>query len=228
MAVDSKFTAGSAATYYMTLTPESGANAGKVWNGTSYEAWNDSHVNNYGVLGVRQGTSLEYVFTLPSGCDQGVVHDVSIYAKAGGSYNPLAAGDVYAGGGQLGGPSVLGVVVQPIVSAVGNWQTNTNDLIAFQFAAFGPFTFTLTDQAGSPISVDGDSISFVVSDKLNTWVWQIDSCPVSGPSHNIVTVSQGNTNTGTAGDFKYVLRDRTSGQVLAYGPLLIVQAVNAH
>jgi len=120
------------------------------------------------------------------------------------------------------GIEVGGVTVMPIVATVSAGEVKSKNLTAYQYARLGPFTFSITDQTGASVDLTGHTVVFVASSDCE-YLWQTDST-VSG---NVVTVTDDDTNTGTAGELHYCLRDLTDDTVLARGELLIVSEVDA-
>jgi hypothetical protein len=119
--------------------------------------------------------------------------------------------------------------VVPVYVQIGTGEVLWNEIKAYQFSAFGPFTFQLYDsqKPPEPVDVSGNSITFICYDKDGTHLWQIEDCLVLGTYSNLVKVEQDDTNTADAGNFKYVLRDTTDDKVLATGRLIIEVAADA-
>jgi hypothetical protein len=120
------------------------------------------------------------------------------------------------------------VTITPVVSTVSTGEVKAKNLTAYQFAAFGPFTFTIVDQTATAVNLAGKSITFVAYDPATGKnKWQIESCPISGDDSNLVTVSADDTNTASAGALRYVLRNMTDDTVIARGELLTVADADA-
>jgi hypothetical protein len=113
------------------------------------------------------------------------------------------------------------VSILPLVSTVSSGEVRARNLTAYQHARLS-FTFSIVDQTGAAVDLTGHSVVLVVSAKCER-LWQVD-CTVTG---NVVTVMDDDTNTGTAGEFDYVLRDMTDDTVIARGMLAVVPAVDA-
>jgi hypothetical protein len=126
------------------------------------------------------------------------------------------------------GIATSGIQILPVSATVSAGEVRGRKIVAYQYSRLGPWTFSITDSNGKAVDLDGHDISFVVGDTEDTGtLWQVDGCAVGGPSDNQVTVSQDDTNTGTAGEYKYALRDLTNDSVIARGELTIVPTPDA-
>jgi hypothetical protein len=114
------------------------------------------------------------------------------------------------------------VTITPLQSTVSTGEVTEREIVSYQSAAFGPFTWTVTDSDGNTVDLSEKSVSLVVwADGLpNAIAFQI-SGSVGGDNNNQVTVSQDDTNTGTAGKFGFALMNTTDDTVLARGTLHI-------
>lgn len=118
------------------------------------------------------------------------------------------------------------LTINPVGVTVSSGQVSSNDLIAYQKAAY-TFTFSLHDDKGQPIDLTGKSLSFIVFDPstvtaiytLTTGGGNITVDPVNT---NQVTVQSTNVNTQTIGINKWVLRDTTDVTVLATGTIKVI------
>lgn len=119
--------------------------------------------------------------------------------------------------------------VVPVYVQLGTGEVLWNEIKAYQFAEFGPFTFQLYDsqKPPQPINVNGHDITFICSEQDGTHLWQIEECLVLGTYSNLVKVEADDANMEDAGNFKYVLRDVTDDRVLAVGRLVIEAAADA-
>ena len=86
---------------------------------------------------------------------------------------------------------------------------------------------TITDADGNAIDLNGKTVKLVVyALGSTTKLWQV-SCSVSGTSHNIVEISDIDTNTGTAGTFRYAIWNTTDDVLVGKGTLVIEPEVAA-
>jgi len=133
-----------------------------------------------------------------------------------------------------GGAAFTGgsIVSAPIASTVSAGAVITEDIVAYQHAAFGPYDFTIKDNDENPIDVSGKDLALTVFAKQpNTpavTLWELTSTAgditVSGVDGNLVTVSADDTNTEKAGTWLYDLWNVTDDCILATGGLTIERA----
>ena len=116
-----------------------------------------------------------------------------------------------------------GVQVLPVISTVNTGEVRGRKLVQYQFARLGPFTFSISDQTGTPVDLTGHDIVFIVESTHAEHLWQV----VAIANGNVVTVSEDDSNTATAGEFRFVLRDLTDDTVVARGEFLIVPEADA-
>jgi len=149
----------------------------------------------------------------PGKVELGVIHDV-VYS----------ATDPYA---LLTTISDNQVTISPLAATVSAGSVASNTLTAYQYMDLGPFVWTCLDSTGTAINLSGHTVYLSVFDPgaPTTALWSVLGV-VSGDSSNIVTVSQADTNTGTAGAFGYRLVDTTDDIMLDTGSLTIVEGPN--
>lgn len=122
---------------------------------------------------------------------------------------------MYAAG--AAGPAI--VMTAPTSSTQG--AVSEFDLTAYQNAALGPFTFTAT------VAQTGDNHAFVVYDPEDptTVIFQLTTgagdIAVSGAGDLTITVSQDDTNTGTAGVWGWYLINTSDDVEQSRGSLTI-------
>lgn len=119
------------------------------------------------------------------------------------------------------------VSVTPISVTVSSGQVSDSNITVYQGAAFGPFVFTITDDNGDAVDLGSSALKLSVyaPEDTSSALWSITSgegkLTVGGASNNQVTASDDDTNTGTAGVYRYVLWDTTTDAVRARGVLTI-------
>lgn len=124
--------------------------------------------------------------------------------------------------------SSVSAIGNPVASTVSTGAVSETDLTVYQYAAF-TFAFTIVDSDGTAVSQAGDSHRFQVYaiGAPGTELWASTTADgeiaVSGASNNVVTVTEDDTNTETAGRFRYVLRNTTDDTVVAQGGLRIIE-----
>jgi hypothetical protein len=127
---------------------------------------------------------------------------------------------------------VLDVTFTPVAVTVSAGEVTDNAITAYQHENFGPYIFSVVDADGDAVDLSAASLEFRVYDRDTPSIilWTIDdtgtslgTITVGGASNNQVTVSDDDTNTGTAALFRYVLWDSTNGKVRARGGLHIVE-----
>jgi hypothetical protein len=228
MSITATFLAPAVAAYYAGgLRPQSGQHTGLVWNGTAYEAWSDANVNNYGLSLVRQGTSLQYVLTLPAGCDQTVPHDVGgIYVEAGSSYNPLAGGDMQAGNGTIGFPSP-NITLAPINTTVPSGVVTGSDIIAYMNMSSKPIACSPVDSNGNPIVMVGPVVLRVYMPSSNP-ATDVTFGTLTGALSNVnatVTWTPAESFNSQVGEYRYSIVDTGNNDLLlGRGKYIIVDA----
>ncbi|HZZ28480.1 MAG TPA: hypothetical protein VFE46_10805 [Pirellulales bacterium] len=184
--------------------------------------------SNFKIAMTEVGSTGYYIapFTAPAGFTRW-----NYFKQLGDSPNALtdtllAVGSDYWTGTSFGQAVTANVTVNPVSVTVSAGQVSESPITAYQYAAFGPYQFAIVDSTGSPKNLSGHSITFVAETSQAQFLWEITSCPISGAGNNVVTVNEGATHTGTAGKFRYVLRDLTENSVLARGPLAIPSDAN--
>jgi hypothetical protein len=86
----------------------------------------------------------------------------------------------------------------------------------------------IVDTNGDPISQAGDTIVFQAFDAADPTkqLWAHTSTSgditIGGGDNNQITLAADDTNTGTAGGFRYAIRNTTDDSVIAQGVLTIV------
>lgn len=95
---------------------------------------------------------------------------------------------------------------------------------AYQDSGF-THVFAIVDRNGDPVDLSGKSIVYTAYRTLGTTDFQLTTADgeitVGGADNNQVTVTSDNSNTGTAGEYKFNLRNMTDDTMLARGTLLI-------
>lgn len=119
------------------------------------------------------------------------------------------------------------VTVTPLSSTVSAGDVSNNNVTAFQFADFS-FIFTIVDSDGNAVPLAGKTLSFIIYTLgTQTVLFTLDTTSgditISGDDDNQVTVVGTDTNTGTAGTFRYVMRNDTDDDVIARGAFDITQ-----
>jgi hypothetical protein len=117
-----------------------------------------------------------------------------------------------------------GVQVLPLSVTVGVGQVSSFEWVAWQYAGFAFGPMVITDALGSPIDLQGKTLTFIAYKQDNTTVdFSLSGAniTISGASHNQVTITSDDTYTGTARDLKWALRNDTDDTVLARGTLSI-------
>jgi hypothetical protein len=110
-----------------------------------------------------------------------------------------------------------------VTSASGSVQgrLDENDLEAYQYAALGPFNLAAT----TPQTGDDHAFTVYSADDPSDGVFELTTgggeISVGGDGDLVVTVSQDDTNTGTAGLWRYILRNTTTDTAVARGTLTI-------
>ena len=118
------------------------------------------------------------------------------------------------------------VTIVPIVSIVGAGAVTDETITLYQGGAFkagtgDPFTVTITDSNDTAVNLSGKTVKFVVhAIGSTTNLWQV-TCSVTGTNNNIVNITQADTNTQTAGTFRYVIWNTTDDVVVGRGTLII-------
>jgi len=126
-----------------------------------------------------------------------------------------------AGAGLTAAP--WGGTVTPLSSTVSAGAVSDSNLTVYQHAALGVYVWTITDSDGDAVSLAGDTIKLQVYDPSDpaTQLWSVTGT-VGGDSNNQVTIDEDDTNTATAGAYRYVMRNTTDDTVIAQGVLTIV------
>jgi hypothetical protein len=207
---------------------------GQAWNGSAF-ATETTTRSTFAIAAAEIGTTGHYTATIPGTAG---FRRRTWYKQLGGSPattdTALGIEEGYWDGTTLDAVSgvtnftAANVTILPVASTVSAGEVSDGSITVYQFAAFGPFTFTIIDDDENAVVLTGKSISFVVYDLKGTWLWQIDNCGVSGTGHNIVTVSGGDTHTQSIYTARYVLRDTTDDTVLARGSLKVERDADAH
>jgi len=119
------------------------------------------------------------------------------------------------------------VTFTPVAVTVSAGAITDNAITQYQHAAFGPFLFTILDSDDNAVDLSAAALTFAVYKvgEPDTILWSLTSgageITVAGDSNNEVTVEDDDTNTATAGIFRYVLWDTTNDLVRARGTLTI-------
>ncbi len=120
------------------------------------------------------------------------------------------------------------VIVTPFSATVSGGEVSDSGIItAYQFAAFGPITITITDDNDGPIDLRTLDLRFigyrVKAASTAEKYFEIDGSEMSvgGAGHNVLTVDADDTATQTARVGLWVVRDVTNDRVLARGTLKI-------
>lgn len=196
-----------------------------------YENYNDANLANYEVAAsAEQGTTGVYEVPVPQPAVRPVTLTYRTRDKGTGQIVATGVTRLDANGNAVDIEASSGDIslsVLPVVSTVQAGEVSARKIYAYQYAAFGPFTFAICDQYGASVNLSGRSIVFVAQTSAGKRLWQIDGCPVSGDDHNLVTVQADDENTNTAGELRYVLRNMTDDRVLARGELVIVADADA-
>jgi hypothetical protein len=115
------------------------------------------------------------------------------------------------------------VTITPIQITLTSGQVQSLNLVAHQFAALGSYQFTVVDSQTPPEPVDlsGKTIKLVAFDKTPTPAAAlfIVTATVGGADNNVITISDGTTNTQTAGKFNYQVWNVTDHKVYFEGAI---------
>lgn len=117
-----------------------------------------------------------------------------------------------------------GVQVLPLSVTVGVGNISSFEWIAWQYAGFAFGPMIITDALGSPINLQGKTLTFICYKQDNVTVDFIlngSSITISGASHNQVTITSDDTYTTVPRDLKWALRNDTDDTVIARGSLSI-------
>jgi hypothetical protein len=117
-----------------------------------------------------------------------------------------------------------GVQVLPLSVTVGVGNISSFEWIAWQYAGFAFGPMIITDALGSPINLQGKTLTFIAYKQDNVTVdftLAGSNITISGANHNQVTITSDDTYTTTARDLKWALRNDTDDTVIARGSLSI-------
>lgn len=125
----------------------------------------------------------------------------------------------------LGPSGSTSVTINPYTATVsGGAVSDSGKLTAYQHADFGPFTITVVDADGDPVALNASDLVFVAFDPdgdgtsaLFRITGASGDITVGGAGSNVVTIHQDDTNTSTAMEFAWVLRDTSDDSVVARG-----------
>ncbi len=112
-----------------------------------------------------------------------------------------------------------------------NGALDSDTIEVHQYAKTPSLVFTCVDENGTAINLSGATLELNVFDISNTTIFDLTTgaseITIGGASNNVVTCTFTSTETGTAGNFRYELRQLgATNRPLARGPFIIHASPN--